>query len=145
MHKEIFNWLLATFLLTIVSIADAQQPGKTYRIGHLATGSAPANLEPFRLGMHKLGYREGQNMIIESRFAEGKLDRLPHLAAELAYIKVDVILATSTPAAVAAKHTTKTIPIVFTSVADPTGSDLVTSLSKPEGLFNDECWTVGKT
>ena len=89
--------------------------------------------EAFRQGLRDLGYIEGGNVVIESRDAEGKLERLPALAAELVALKVDVIVAPSTPAALAAKQATRTLPIVFAAVADPVARGLVTSLARPGG------------
>ena len=112
--------------------ADAQQ-AKTARIGLLEASSLPARFEAFRQGLRELGYVEGQTIIIERRSAEGVLDRLPDLAADLVRRKVDVIAAAATPAAVAARNATQTIPIVMLGVGDPVGSGLVTSLASPGG------------
>jgi len=116
--------------------ADAQQVAKVPRIGFL-DGHSPrkgGNIDAFREGMRKLGYIEGQSIVIEWRWAEGSLERLPALAAELVRLKVDVIVASSgTPATVAAKNATTTIPIVFTSVGDPVAQGLVASLARPGG------------
>jgi putative tryptophan/tyrosine transport system substrate-binding protein len=90
-------------------------------------------LEAFREGLRALGYIEGQNILIEHRSAEGRLEELPALARELANLKVDVIYAPSTNAALAAKEVTNSIPIVFVGPSDPVGSGLVTSLSRPGG------------
>jgi putative ABC transport system substrate-binding protein len=95
--------------------------------------ASPAAAEAFRQGLRDLGYAEGRNLVIEYRDAEGKFERLPALAAELVALKVDVILAGSTPHAVAAKQATRTIPIVVASVGDPVSSGLVTSLARPGG------------
>jgi putative ABC transport system substrate-binding protein len=114
---------------------EAQQAAKVPRIGWLANNPA-ASLHPpeaFRQGLRDLGYVEGRNVVIEYRNAEGKPERLPALAAELVALKVDVILAAIVLAALAAKQATKTIPIVFASVADPVTSGLVTSLARPGG------------
>jgi len=114
----------------------AQQAAKVPRIGWLAVNLAAANphlREAFLQGLRDLGYVEGRNLMIEYRFAEGKLDRLSDLAAELVALKVDVIVAGATPAAVAAKQATKTIPIVFASGGDPVTDGLVTSLARPGG------------
>ena len=114
--------------------AEAQQAAKVARIGYL-TGSLAASPhlpEAFRQGLRDLGYVEGRNLVIEYRDAEGKLERLPALAAELVALKVDVIVAGHTPA-LAAKQATRTLPIVFAAVADPVASGLVASLARPGG------------
>jgi putative tryptophan/tyrosine transport system substrate-binding protein len=116
--------------------ADAQQATKTARIGYLATslaGTPPASHEAFLEGLRALGYVEGRNVVIEYRDAEGKLERLPALVAELVALKVDVIVAPGTPGALAAKHATRTLPIVFPVAVDPVQSGLVTSLARPGG------------
>jgi putative ABC transport system substrate-binding protein len=118
--------------------AEGQQPAKVPRIGWLLTGSleAPetkALLDAFRQGARELGYVEGQNIVIEYRAAEGRLDRFPALAAELVRIKVDLIVAGSTSAARAAQQATTTIPIVAPTMADPIGDGLVASLARPGG------------
>jgi putative ABC transport system substrate-binding protein len=116
--------------------AEAQQATKAARIGYLLSSPAanPHLHEAFHQGLRDLGYVEGRNLVIEYRSAEGKLERLPALAAELVALKVDVIVAGGgTPAALAAKQATKTIPIVFVPLADPVTSGLVTSLARPGG------------
>jgi putative ABC transport system substrate-binding protein len=115
--------------------AEAQQAAKVARIGFLVTSLAasPRWTESFHQGLRDLGYVEGRNVVIEYRDAEGKADRLPALAAELVALKVDVIVASGTPAALATKQATSTLPIVFTAVADPVTSRLVTSLAQPGG------------
>jgi len=123
-------------LLAAPLAAEAEQAAKIARIGYLAfnLAAAPHLQEAFRQGLRDLGYVEGRNVVIEYRDAEGKIERLPALAAELVALKVDVILAaTGTPQALAAKQATRTTPIVFTSVADPVTSGLVTSLARPGG------------
>ena len=115
-------------LLAAPLAAEAQQPARVPRIGYLESGSPGTPLvEAFRQGLRDLGWIEGQNIAVEVRAAEGKYDRLPELAAELVRLKVDVIFASSTPAALAAKHATTTIPIVIGRAADPVGVGLVTS------------------
>jgi ABC-type uncharacterized transport system substrate-binding protein len=114
----------------------AQQAAKTARIGYLATnlaGTPPASHEAFLEGLRDLDYVEGRNVVIEYRDAEGKVERLPALVAELVALKVDVIVAPGTPAALAAKHATRTLPIVFPVAVDPVQSGLVTSLARPGG------------
>jgi putative ABC transport system substrate-binding protein len=117
-----------------VALAEAQQPKKVPRIGYLTGGGLSADrTEPFRQGLRELGYVEGKNIVIEWRYAEGKFDRLPDLAAELVRLKVDVIFVGSTPGALAAKKATQITPIVFAGAADPVGSGLVASLARPGG------------
>ncbi len=115
--------------------AEAQQAAKIARIGYLAGDLATAAHLPeaFRQGLRDLGYVEGRNLVIEYRSAEGKFERFPALAAELVALKVDVIVAPLTPAALAAKQATRTLPIVFTTAADPVTSGLVTNLARPGG------------
>ena len=114
-----------------------QQPAKIPRIGYLQpivpqNNSSPF-LEAFRQGLRELGYVEGKNVQLEIRWGEGKLEQLPALAAELVRLKVDVIVAVSSPCVVAAKQATRTIPIVMTNSSDPVGDGLVTSLAHPGG------------
>jgi putative ABC transport system substrate-binding protein len=149
MERRRFIEVIAGGLLVAPLAAEAQQAAKVPRIGWLG-GSAAANplQEAFRQGLRDLGYVEGRNVVIEYRDSEGKPERLPALAAELVALKVDVIVTGSTPATVAAKQATKTIPIVFTGTADPVGSGLVTSLAQPggnvTGLSNLSQELVGK-
>jgi putative tryptophan/tyrosine transport system substrate-binding protein len=117
--------------------ATAQQAGRVYRIGLLTQSSASSSahiVEAFRQQLRDLGYVEGQNIIIEYRYADGKAERLPDLAADLVELKVDVIVAGGTPAPLAAKHATQTIPIVMAAAGDPVGTGLVTNLARPEGI-----------
>ncbi len=127
---------LSAMFLALCSSAYAQQTGKISRIGFLdpSTASGTAVLmNAFRQELTKLGWTEGKNIAIEYRFAEQKNERLPELAADLVRLKVDLIVVTSGPPALAAKKATTTIPIVMTSVADPLGSGLVASLARPGG------------
>lgn len=115
-------------------IAAAQAPSGQTRIGRLSPLSAEADapmLEAFRMGLRELGWIEGKNYTIESRFANGTADRLPALAAELVGRRVDVILAGSNPGTLAAKNATRTIPIVMVTTADPVSGRLVDSLARP--------------
>jgi len=128
--------LLAQLALGVAPLAaEPQQAAKVARIGYLAGSMArgPHLPEAFRQGLRDLGYVEGRDVVIEYRDAQGKLERLPDLAAELVELKVDVIVAVSTLHALAAKQATRTIPIVFAAAQDPVTSRLVTSLARPGG------------
>jgi len=133
MDRRAFLGALAGGFLAAPLAAEAQPAGKVPRVGYLGTNPTPHFQEAFRQGLRDLGYVEGRNLVIEDRDAEGKLERLPALAAELVALKVDVIVASGTPAARATKQATRTLPIVFTAVADPVTSRLVTSLAQPGG------------
>ena len=114
------------------------------RRASLPSGPRPG-FDAFRRGLRELGYIEGQNIDIEWRFAEGKDDRLPDLAAELVRLKVDVILTINTPATRAAKNATSTIPIVFTAVADSAAAKVVASLARPGGNLTGLTTLVAET
>ena len=137
MKKRITLWLLATFFLANVSLADAQQTGKVPRIGFLDTSTASGSavlVDAFQQELSKLGWIEGKNVTIEYRFAEGKgTPRLSELAGDLVRLKVDLIVVTDTPSSLAAKSATTTIPIVMVSVGDPVAAGLVASLARPGG------------
>ena len=109
--------ILAISILVAPFTADAQQATKVYRIGRLMAGSLPSGpdqaVEDFRQGLRDLGYVEGQNLVIEERYAEGRAEQLPSLAAELVRLKVDVIVAGGTAAIRAAQHASRTLPIVM--------------------------------
>jgi len=127
--------LVVVVLLAVAVIAEAQQPAGIPRIGILLVSSASslsARVEAFRRRLRELGYVEGKNIVIEYRYAEGKLERLPDLAAELVRLKVDVIVTVGS-AILAAKKASATIPIVFGNAADPVGEGLVSSLAQPGG------------
>jgi putative ABC transport system substrate-binding protein len=127
---------LGALLLALSVSAHAQQTGKIFRIGFLDSSTASGMavlIDAFRQEMSKLGWIEGKNIIIEYRFAEGKGDRMPELAADLVGLKVDLIVTTGGPAASAAKGSTTTTPIVITSSVDPVGEGLVASLARPGG------------
>ncbi len=137
---------LALGPLSAPLVVDAQQAGRVYRIGFLGasspSGTSP-RLDVFRQGLRELGWVEGQNIVIDYRFAEGRFDRLPDLAAELVRLKVDIIVAAPTPAAVAAKNATETIPIVMISVGEPVGLGLIASLARPGGNITGLSYNVG--
>ena len=131
--------VISGFALSIIAApltARAQQPRKMYRIGLLSPFSPSAAAlwhEAFRQGLREHGWIERQNVSIEYRYAEGRNDRLPDLAADLVRLKVDVIVASITTDALVAKNTTRAIPIVMASAGDPVGSRLVESLARPGG------------
>jgi len=138
MGKKILLFALAILFLASIPPAQAQQPKKVPRIGYLATvdpASDSARAEAIRLALRERGYIEGQNIAIEYRYAEGKLDRLPALAAELVRLKVDIIVvAAGDPVIRAAKNATKTIPIVMTGGgSDAVEAGFVQSLARPGG------------
>jgi ABC-type uncharacterized transport system substrate-binding protein len=136
MKSKLLFWLLISVLLMTAPPVEAQQPGKNFRIGFLdsSTASRMAVLvDAFRQELSKLGWIEGKNFTIEYRFAEGKPERAPELAAELVRLKVDLIVTTAGPQALAAKGATTTIPIVMVNVGDPVAFGLVASLARPGG------------
>ena len=134
-QRRAFLCALTGTLLSAPLPAQAQQAAGVARIGYLGTNRAanPHLHEALRQGLRDLGYEEGRNLVIEYRDAEGKIDRLPALAAELVALKPDVIVAPGTPQALAAKQATSTIPIVFTAASDPVPDGLVSSLARPGG------------
>jgi putative ABC transport system substrate-binding protein len=126
----------SAFFAPFTSFAQVQ--GKVWRVGFLAQRSRPISLEndsygAFVRGMRQIGYVEGKHFAVEWRFADGKVERLPELAAELVVLKVDVIVTSSTPATSAAQKATTTIPIIMGPVGDPVGSGFIKSLARPEG------------
>ncbi|HEX5913779.1 MAG TPA: ABC transporter substrate-binding protein [Rubrobacter sp.] len=124
----------AAALLAAPLAADAQQAGKVHRIGFLGVSSPsdrPLLLDAFRQRLRELGWVESQNIVIDYRYAEGRVDRLPDLAAELVRLKVDLIISWGTQGVTAAKNATKTIPIVMIAVRDPIGIGLIASLARP--------------
>lgn len=113
-----------------------QNPAKIHRIGFLQPGSATLSkqrLEALRAGLAERGYVEGKNLVIEARWAEGKMERVPELAAELVRLKVDVLVTSAAPVIEVAQRATRSIPIVFAVTGDPVGSGLVLSLARPGG------------
>ena len=133
--RRVFLGTLAGGLLAAVPVAEAQQSGKTPRIGFVEAGAPSANqhfLDAFKRGLRELGYVEGQNVAVEKRWAEGQNDRFPALVAELIRLKIDLLLMASTSGALEAKAATTTIPI-FVGAADPVGNRLVASMGRPGG------------
>jgi putative ABC transport system substrate-binding protein len=146
MRKRFFGFPLSPLPFALISVgamlfalcfsAEAQQPARIFRIGILLPTSASsisARVEAFRRRLRELGYVEGKNIVIEYRYAEGKRERLPDLAAELVRLKVDVIVTASGGAILAAKKASSTIPIVFAAAADPVADGYVSSLARPGG------------
>jgi len=136
MDRKVICLALGTVLCALSSSADAQQPKQLPRVGYLASGSRSSELshiEAFNEGLRERGYTEGQNIIIDYSFAEGKLDRLPALAADLVRSKVDVIVTGGGPTTRAAKDATKSIPTVLVNISDPVALGFVASLAKPGG------------
>jgi putative ABC transport system substrate-binding protein len=148
MDRRAFISVVGASIVAASHIGEAQQAGRILRMGYLAGSS------PFRGGpkgvrgelpkrLRELGWVEGDNIVFEARFAEGRYERLPDLAAELVGLKVDVIVAIGSAAATAAKKVTRTIPILMVSVGDPVGLGLVTSLARPGGNITGLAYGVG--
>ena len=131
--------ILALGSVLSVALSEAQQPGKMTRVGFLGTGPAPtpatpyAPLREFRQGLDELGYVDGRDVVIETRWADGRIDQLPALAAELVGLKVDIILGVGSVVGQAAKRATTTIPVVMAVVIDPVAVGLVANLERPGG------------
>jgi len=133
-ERRAFLGAVAGGLLAAPLGTEAQQAGKVYRIGFLRGGPPPESyLDAFQQGLRERGYVYGQNVVVELRTTDGSVDQLPQLAEELLRSKVDVILASAGPAALAAKKATTSVPIVFVGVVDPIGVGLVPSLGRPGG------------
>ena len=136
MRKTIISFALTALLLALCVSAEAQQSAKIPRIGYLTAASASAMVsrsDAFRQGLRELGYIEGKNIIIEYRFGDGKLDRLPALAAELVRLNVDIIVTGGPAATRPAKEATSAIPIVMAQDGDPIRNGFVASLARPGG------------
>jgi len=145
--RRAFLDTLAGGLLGAPRIADAQLVGKVYRMGFLG-GAGPAGyaalLDSLRAGLQERGYVEGQNLAVEFRWADGHYARLATLAAELVHLKVDVIVTQGTPAALAAKRATKTIPIVMAIVGNPVETGIVASYARPGGNITGSSFFWGE-
>jgi putative ABC transport system substrate-binding protein len=136
MNKKIL-WLFTIFLVGAVAIAEAQQANKVPRIGFLSVSGDPKTpgpwVEAFRQGLRDLGYVEGKNILVDYRYIQGKLDRIPSLVAELVQLKVDVLVLVALPSIRAAEQATKTIPIVMVATVDPVATGIIDSLAHPGG------------
>jgi putative tryptophan/tyrosine transport system substrate-binding protein len=144
--RDAFTVVLALTLFAAPLAADAQRAGKVPRIGVLGVTSPsdrPPLLDAFRQRLRELGWVEGQNIVIDYRYAEGRVDRLPDLAAELVRLKVDLIVSWGTQGVTAAKNATETIPIVMIAVRDPVGTGLIASLARPGGNVTGVSGTAG--
>ena len=134
MRRTVFGITLSTLLLALCVPAEAQQPAKVFRIGYLSLRNAiEAHEEAFLKGLRDLGYIDGENILIEWRFAKGKAERFVDFAAELVRLKVDIIVAPGVQAVRAAKQSTTAIPIIFPTAGDAVASGLVASLARPGG------------
>jgi putative ABC transport system substrate-binding protein len=137
MRKTIVGFALGAMLFALCLLAEAQQPAKIPRIGYVSgTGDLSRrdpNVEAFQRGLQDIGYVEGKNILIEYRYAEGKIDRIPSLVGELVRLKVDLLVTALLPAIHASKEATTTIPILIVTTVDPVESGIVKSLARPGG------------
>ena len=136
MMKTILVGLSIIVSLASVSFAHAQHPAKIPRIGFLGAASASAlvgRLDALRQGLRDLGYVEGKTVTIEYRYADGKPERLSHLAAELVDLKVDIVITSSTPSVLAIKKASATVPIIFTTISHPVENGIIASFARPGG------------
>jgi putative ABC transport system substrate-binding protein len=142
--KLLVTGLAGAVLLSSGTVAaQAQQAPRVYRIGFIGSDASGPQIDAFREGLKELGYVEGQNVIVETRFAEGRSERFPELVAQVLRLKVDVLVVGSTPAARAANKATTTVPIVFASLFDPVGAGIVASLARPGGNITGAAIGVG--
>jgi putative tryptophan/tyrosine transport system substrate-binding protein len=132
MRRRDFIALFGGGVIALPLVAHAQQSGKIWRIGFIAHRYEKF-YDPLFQGLRELGYVEGQNLVVERRFAEGHIERFAEFAAEMVRLKVDVIIVVTTPAAFAARSATSTIPIVHPAAIDPVGTGLIASLAHPGG------------
>jgi putative ABC transport system substrate-binding protein len=142
MGKEIIGFTVSALLLALSFPAEAQQPKKVPRIGYLTATEISPRTEAFRQGLRELGYVEGKNIVIEWRYGDGKLDRVPALAAELARLRVDVIVTGGVGRTRSANEATNTIPIVMTQDPDPVANGFVVSLAPPGGNITARALTT---
>src|SRR4029077_13015310 len=136
MINKIFGLALSALLLALGVSAEAQQPAKMPRVGYLSGTDLQGSgslLEGFRQGLRDHGYVEGKNIIVEYRFAEGKVDRIPSLVADLVQLNVDAIVSSNFIGIQAAKQATKTIPVVMVTTQDPVAAGVIDSFARPGG------------
>jgi putative ABC transport system substrate-binding protein len=137
MRSNVIGFTLSAMLFAFCFSAEAQQPKKILRIGYVSTTGNPSNpgpnVETFRRGLQDLGYTEGNNVLIETRYIDGKMDRTPGLVAELLQLKVDMLVVNGLTPVRVAKQATKTIPIVMVTTQDPVATGLIDSLARPGG------------
>jgi putative tryptophan/tyrosine transport system substrate-binding protein len=146
MRRRQFLALVGGAVAWPIGVSAQQSAAKIRRMGYLADSSSSSLaplIEGFRQGLGELGWIEGQNILIDYRFAQGRFDRLPDLAAELVRFKMDIIVAAPTPAAVAAKNATDTIPVVMINVGDPVALGLIASLARPGGNVTGLAYSAG--
>jgi len=146
LNRRAFLRTVSAGLLAAPMASEAQQAGKLPRIGVLSLttpSDRPLLLDAFRRRLRELGWVEGPNVVIDYRYAEDRVDRLPDLAAELIRLKVDLIVSAGTQGVTAAKNATKTIPIVMIGVRDPVGAGLIASLARPGGNVTGDSGSAG--
>jgi putative ABC transport system substrate-binding protein len=147
MKKKLSCLIFNALLFALCSTAEAQQPAKVPRIGYLSTNGNPSNptpfVEAFRQGLRELGYVEGKNILVEYRYAEGKLEWVPGLVTKLVQLNVDALVVGTQTAIRAAKQATKTIPIIMVNNSDPVAAGLVESLAHPGGNITG-LFTLGR-
>lgn len=142
--KSMVTGLAAVVLLLAGSVAvGAQQVTRAYRVGFVSPISPGPTIEAFRQGLREVGYIEGKNVLIEARFAEGRIERLPELVAEVLRLKVDVLVVGSPDGALAAKRANTTVSIVFAGVTDPVTAGIVSSLARPGANITGVTWGIG--
>src|SRR5262249_32716339 len=136
-QKKISRLVLGAMLFALCSSADAQHSERIPRIGFVTGSGDPnnpgTNVEAFRRGLREIGYIDGKNILVEYRYAEGNLDRIPNHVADLLQLKIDVLVSSVVTAIIAAKEMTSTIPIVMVTLVDPVATGLIDSLAHPGG------------
>jgi putative ABC transport system substrate-binding protein len=142
-HRTALHLAFAALLFLSSFAVQSQQAVRQYRIGIVSPISLGPPIESFRQGLREAGYIEGKNVVLETRFADGHLDRLPQLVNEVIGLNVDVLVVGSTVAAVAAKRATSTVPIVFAGLTDPLSTGIVASLARPGGNITGATFGVG--